>query len=96
MELITLAEFKEHARIVATDEDSAIQLKVDAANAYVSSFLPAPTDPPAAIPDEVRQATLQIASTWWETREDIVPGQIAEVPLDAMEILINHREWSFG
>ncbi|WP_189526619.1 head-tail connector protein [Mesorhizobium sp. M7A.F.Ca.ET.027.03.2.1] len=96
MELITLEEFKEHARIVATDEDDAIQLKVDAANAYVSSFLPAPEDPPAAIADEVKQATLQICSEWWENRENSFPGQIQEIPLDAMEIILNHRQWSFG
>jgi len=96
MEIITLEEFKEHARIVTDDEDTAIQFKVDAANAYVSSFLPAPEDPPAAIADEVKQATLQIASDWWENRENSFPGQIQEIPLDAMEIILNHREFAFG
>ena len=96
MEIITLDVFKQHARIDHYDEDGAIQLKVDAVNSYVSAFLPEPVDPPVAIADEVKQAALQICSEWWENRENTFPGQIAEIPLDAMEILINHREWSFG
>ncbi|MCM5691432.1 head-tail connector protein [Sinorhizobium meliloti] len=94
MELITIQQFKEHARIDGTDEDAAAQVKVDAANAYVTSFLGTlPVDYVA--PDELVQATLMIASTFWEHRENTFAGSIAEIPLDAAEIIANHREWAF-
>ncbi|MFQ6181650.1 head-tail connector protein [Sinorhizobium meliloti] len=94
MELITLAQFKEHARIDGTDEDAAAQLKCDAANAYVLSFLGTlPVDWVA--PDELVQATLLIASHWWEHRESTFAGNLIDIPLDASEIIANHREWAF-
>jgi len=94
MELISLPQFKAHARIDGTDEDAAAQLKVDAANGYVVSFLGTlPADYVA--PDELVQATLLIASHWWEHRETTFAGSIADIPLDASEIIANHREWAF-
>ncbi|MQX28872.1 head-tail connector protein [Sinorhizobium meliloti] len=94
MELITLAQFKAHARIDGTDEDAAAQLKVDAANGYVVSFLGTlPVDYVA--PDELVQATLMIASHWWEHRETTFAGDLLDIPLDASEIIANHREWAF-
>lgn len=94
MELITLAQFKAHARIDGTDEDAAAQVKVDAANSYVTSFLGTlPVDYVA--PDELVQATLLIASHWWEHRETTFAGNLLDIPIDASEILLNHRTWSF-
>ncbi|WP_158243807.1 head-tail connector protein [Sinorhizobium medicae] len=95
MSLITLEQFKAHARIDGTDEDAAAQVKVDAANAHVSSFLG--TLPPEYVaPDDLVQATLLIASHWWEHRETTFAGNLLDIPLDASEIIANHREWSFG
>lgn len=94
MELITLAQFKAHARIDGTDEDAAAQVKVDAASGYVVSFLGTlPVD--WVPPDELVQATLLIASHWWEHRETTFAGNLLDIPLDASEILLNHRTWSF-
>ena len=95
MELITLAEFKDHARIMHDDEDTEIQIKVDAANAYVSGFLSvedeAAYDPPA----DIKQATLMIAAHWFENRENTYAGSLETVPLDAEQIIANYRCWSF-
>lgn len=94
MNLIDLAQFKAHARIDGTDEDAAAQVKVDAANGYVASFLGTlPVDWVA--PDELVQATLMVASHWWEHRETTFAGNLLDIPLDASEIIANHREWSF-
>lgn len=94
MELITLAQFKAHARIDGTDEDAAAQVKVDAANSYVSSFL-GTLAPDYVAPDELMQATLLIASHWWEHRETTFAGDLLDIPIDAHEIIANHREWAF-
>jgi hypothetical protein len=95
MELITLEQFKEHARIDGDDEDAAAQVKVDAANRYVSSFLadPLPTDWEA--PEDLVQATLMICGHFWEHRETTFAGNLLDIPLNASEIIANHREWSF-
>lgn len=97
MEIITLAEFKDHSRIEYDDTDVEVQAKVDAANEYVSTLLDiAPADLPNYVPPaDVKQATLQIAAHWFENREDSFPGNINDIPLDAQDILINHRGWAF-
>lgn len=93
MELITLDEFKAHARITDNDEIDAAQVKVDAANDYVTGLID-PADGYDA-PADVKQATLLIASHWWENRETAQATALADIPLDASAILINHRGWAF-
>lgn len=96
MELITVAEFKAHARIDGDDQDAAIGAIVDAANDHVSGFLdvddPASYEPPA----DIKQAALLIAAHWFENREEVNVGNIVtEFPAAAQEILLNHRGWAF-
>ncbi|MBB6299413.1 head-tail connector protein [Rhizobium leucaenae] len=94
MELITLEEFKDHSRILYDDEDTEIQTKVDAANAYVSGFIDTSAEdylPPA----DIKQAALMIAAHWFENRENTFPGSIIDIPLNAADIIANYREWSF-
>lgn len=95
MELTTVADFKEHARIDGDDQDSAITAIVDAANAHVTGFLTIEDEEAYEAPADVKQASLLIASHWFENREDSFPGTIHKVPLDAHEILLNHRGWAF-
>lgn len=95
MELIDLEEFKTHARIDFDDEDDAAQQMVEAANEYVTGMLDIHEGEPYSAPADVRQATLMIAAHWWEQRETAVPGSLHDIPIDAQEILINHRGWAF-
>lgn len=97
MEIITLEEFKAHARIMHDDEDADIQGKVDAANEYVSGLLDVAEDevPDYEPPADVKQAVLLVAGHWLENREETFPGSINDIPLDAQEILLNHRGWAF-
>lgn len=98
MELITLAGFKAHARIADNSEDTAASQIVNAANEYVTGLLDIDEDasPPSySPPADVKQAALLIASHWWENRDNSFPGSIDDIPLDAEEILLNHRGWAF-
>jgi hypothetical protein len=95
MSLITVEQFKEHARIDGDDEDDAILVKVDAANKYVLGFLEDPLPEDWTAPDDLIQATLMIAAHWWEHRETAFVGQIFDIPLNAQDVIANYREWSF-
>jgi uncharacterized phage protein (predicted DNA packaging) len=95
MSLITLAQFKEHARIDGDDEDDAIQVKVDAANKYVLSFLTDPLPVDWVNPDDLVQATLMVATHWWEHRETTFAGTLNDIPISASEVISSYREWVF-
>ncbi len=94
MDIIDLSEFQAHVRITDTDEDASAQAIVDAANAYVTALIAPDEDyvPPA----DVKQATLLIAAHWWERRETAIAEGLHDIPLNAANILVNHRSWSFG
>jgi len=94
MDIITLEDFKAHARITEADEDFTAGVIVDAANAYVTGLIVPDDDyePPA----DVRQATLLVAAHWWERRETASIDQLSDIPLNAAAVLVNHRAWSFG
>ncbi|MFG1399910.1 head-tail connector protein [Roseixanthobacter pseudopolyaromaticivorans] len=97
MEVITLKVFKEHARIDFDDDDEIVWQVVAAANAYVSGLVYADVEElPAEAPADVIQAALLIASHWYENRETALAGALSDIPLNATEILANHRAWSFG
>lgn len=95
MELITLAGFKAHARLVDNSEDVAASQIVNAANDYVTGLLDLDETEPYVPPADVKQAALLIAAHWWENRDNSFPGSIDDIPLDAEEILLNHRGWAF-
>lgn len=95
MELITLEEFQGHARIVDDSEDDAAEQIVAAANEYVTGLLCIDDEEPYEPPADLKQAVLLIASHWWENRDNSFPGNIQDIPLDASEILLNHRGWAF-
>lgn len=97
MEIVDLATFKNHARIDYSDEDFSIDVVLLAANAYVSGLVGADlvSDTPYVPPADVVEATLLIAGTWWENRENAVVDALSDVPLNASAILVNHRLWAF-
>lgn len=95
MSLITVDQFKEHARIDGDDEDDAILVKVDAANKYVLGFLDDPLPDDWEAPEDLVQAALLIAAHWWEHRETAFVGQIFDIPVNASEIISSYRTWVF-
>jgi uncharacterized phage protein (predicted DNA packaging) len=99
MSYAELADFKTHARIDFDDDDALLQSYLDAATEYVRGFLaddPEADSPPSEIPDDVKQATMLIASAWYETRESTAPDTLREIPFGARDLLNQVRGWTFG
>jgi hypothetical protein len=99
MALATLEQLKAQVRAEFADEDDVLQHYLDAADKYVRGFLdvdPEAQDPPLPVPDTVNQATLLIAASWYDTRENAVPDTLREIPFGARELLSQVRGWTFG
>lgn len=94
MDMVSLQEFKDFVRIAHDEEDASAERMVDAANSYVRGLVDPGDD--YVVPADVKQATLLIASHWWEHRETAMPDILADIPFNASAILINHRQWAFG
>lgn len=94
-ELVTLEQFKEHARILHDDEDGDIERKLEAVNAYVLGYLPQPIAEDWSPPEDLRQAALLILTHWFENRESTATGTLFDIPIGATDIIANYREWVF-
>lgn len=95
MEIITLADAKAHLRVDFYDDDVVLGRMVEAANSHVSALI-YPDDEPDQAPPDIAQAALLIAGHWYMNRENASDGALVDIPLNAAEILANHRAWSFG
>lgn len=97
MDVITLDEAKAHLRVDFDDDDTVIGRMVDAANQHISGLVyPDAEDEPEIPPADIVQAALLIVGHWYMNRENAVEGSLVDIPLNAAEILANHRAWSFG
>lgn len=99
MAYATLEEFKDHARIDFSDDNALIQTYLDSATDYLSGFLiddPEADDSTSDPSPALKQATLLIASSWYQQRETSIDATLREIPFGAREIINNIRSWNFG
>lgn len=94
-DIISLAQFKEHARILHNDEDDSIESMIAAANSFVIGYLPEPEDENWTPPADLIQAALLIVAHWFENRESATSFSLMDIPIGANDIIANYREWSF-
>ncbi|QGM46659.1 head-tail connector protein [Methylocystis heyeri] len=98
MSILTLDDFKAHANIITTDEDAMIQGKIDAAEAWVGSFIGQslssyPTQPPDA---PIMEAVKQLAAHLYNNRESVFVGtSIADNCPGLSGLLAPYRQWNF-
>lgn len=64
---LTIAEVKQHLRVMHALEDDLIQIYLDAAHGHVAKFLG--EDLPAPIPDAIRAAVLLLTADLYVNRE---------------------------
>lgn len=96
MTVITLEEAKAHLNVTTGEDDAVIVSMVDAAEAYVSRWLPIPLADMGTVPADLRQAVLMLVGHFYENREASLIGVSAEeVPFGVREIIDQHRAWGF-
>lgn len=89
---ITVPELRDQLNLDSEHDDTLLTLKIDAAEAYVSSFIGAPIPTPA--PAAIKQAVLMLAAYWYELREAAtVGGNPYAVPFGVHDLLQAHRAW---
>ncbi|ABE62539.1 Uncharacterized phage protein [Nitrobacter hamburgensis X14] len=99
MAFATLEELKAHCNVDFADDDAALQDYLDGASEYIRPFLvddPEADVPPSTPSADLRQATLLIASSWYQQREASIDATLREIPFGAREIINNIRSWNFG
>lgn len=47
----------------------------------------------AAVPETLKQAMRFLASHWYNNREIITDGQVADIPNTFMDLITDHRDW---
>lgn len=87
MSLISLSEAKSHLKVDNTDEDTLIQVYVDAAIGYISNFL---NDEDYPYAPSVKAAALLIVGDLYENREGGTEKEIKSNPA-VMNLLYPYR-----
>ncbi|MDO9581859.1 MAG: head-tail connector protein [Desulfomicrobium sp.] len=89
---ITVPELRDQLNLESEHDDALLTLKIDAAEAYVSSFIGGTIPDPA--PAAIKQAVLMLAAYWYEMREAAtVGGNPYAVPFGVHDLLQAHRAW---
>ncbi|NKM86347.1 phage gp6-like head-tail connector protein [Rhizobium laguerreae] len=100
MSIVQLATAKAHLNITDTADDALIQGKIDAAEAYVEKILgftlATGFGGSAGVPDDVKEAILQLVGHFYENREGSLVGITAEeLPFGVWDLLAGHRQYVF-
>ncbi|MBX5149573.1 phage gp6-like head-tail connector protein [Rhizobium lentis] len=100
MSIVSLATAKAHMNVTEADDDTLIQGKIDAAEAHVENILgfklASGFDGAAGVPDDVKEAVLQLTAHFYENREASLVGVTAsETPFGVWALLAPYREYVF-
>lgn len=102
MSVLQLDDAKAHLRVTITDDDTLIQSKIDAAEAWIVNFLgvsltDATTFPNGAPPD-VLEAIRQLVAFFYDNREAAVVGNtitITQLTPGLYDLLAPYRTYAF-
>lgn len=100
MSFISVQAAKAHMNITDDTDDTLIQGKIDAAEAYVEQVLGKTLGTGFAgsggVPDPVTEAILQLTAHLYENREASIVGvAVEEVPFGFWTLLMPYREFAF-
>lgn len=107
MSVTPLALLKAHARVgsqtfntttqafvdTPDPDDVLLQHYLDAAEEWILNFVNGtPADLAAA---SLKQAAVMLAAYWFEQRETAIDMRIDAVPFGVLDLVAQHRKWSF-
>ena len=100
MSIVLLATAKQHLNVTDDTDDVIIQAKINAAEAHIEQLLgftlASGFTGSAGVPDDVREAVLQLTGHWYENREASLVGISAEeIPFGVWQLIGPYREWVF-
>lgn len=100
MAIITLEDAKAHLNITDDTDDDLIQAKIDAATAYLNSFVgyDIETKYGTGIPADLEEACRQLVAGWYENRESMVIGSsiAMELPIGVSDVINSYRTWAWS
>lgn len=98
--LVSIGEMKGHLGLTdhQSDDDGLIQQKIFAAQRLIERELGfrfhVQFETPANVPEDIREAIMQLAAWWFENRE-AVTERGALLPFGVAEIIAANRDWTF-
>jgi Phage gp6-like head-tail connector protein len=100
MSTVTLEAAKAHLNITDNADDDLIQSKINASEAHIEQLLGSTLATgftgPAGVPDDVKEAILQLVGHFYENREATLVGISAEeIPFGVWQLLAPYREYVF-
>ena len=102
MYLLSLEDLRDHLGVPGTHDDHILDQKLKGAQRHVERLLGYRIEDrfggedQEPVPDDLREAILQLAAWWYEQREAAVTGTIVQAaPHNLGDIVRELREWSF-
>ena len=100
MSIVQLTAAKAHLNITDDADDALIQTKINAAEAHVEKLLgfalASGFTGSAGVPDDVKEAILQLTGHFYENREASFVGISAEeIPFGVWQLIAPYREYVF-
>jgi hypothetical protein len=100
MSIVSLATAKAHLNVTVDEDDALIQGKIDAAEAHIANLLgftlASGFGSSSGVPEDVREAILQLTGHFYENREASLVGVSAEeVPFGVWQLIAPYREYVF-
>lgn len=100
MSILSVEDVKAHANITISEDDTLLEGKIAAAEAWVGKFIGTPLDDATAFPDgtpePLKEAVRQLVAHLYENREASIVAVSAELmPLGLYDLMAPYREWSF-
>ncbi|MGN8117510.1 head-tail connector protein [Labrys sp. 22185] len=96
--MISLEDMKAHLNVTFDDDDALITAKIEAAQAWIESYIGAPFADAEAIPADAKEACRQLAALFYENRETSIIGNgltMHDMPFSVQAYVLNNRAWSF-
>jgi hypothetical protein len=104
MSIVSVEDIKAHANVTIDDDDDLLQAYIDAAEEWVGKFTGKALDsyaadnPPADVPEPLKQAVKMLAAHLYANREATLVGNtltIVDVSPGIYDLMAPYREYVF-